>query len=64
MRERPVLKEIAAEFETEELKEFLEADTVPVKADPAFRDQLRRKLWALVRSRQASPESDDGDKNF
>jgi hypothetical protein len=62
MRERPVLKEIAAEFATEELKEFLEADTFPAKADPAFREQLRRRLWALVRSRQATPESDGADE--
>jgi hypothetical protein len=49
-REMPVIEEIAAEFSTEELLEFLEADQRPTEADPAFRERLREELWALVRS--------------
>lgn len=48
-RETLVIEEIAAEFSTEELLEFLEADQHPVEADPAFRERLREELWALVR---------------
>ena len=39
------------EFSIEELREFLAADFVEVSADPAFKNQLRNKLWAMVRSR-------------
>jgi hypothetical protein len=42
--------EIAAEFSTEELLEFLEADQLPVEADPEFRERLRGELWSLVQS--------------
>jgi hypothetical protein len=48
--ETGVLEEIAAEFSTEELLEFLEADQLPVKADPQFRERLRAELWELIRS--------------
>jgi hypothetical protein len=54
-RETLVIEEIAAEFSTEELLEFLEADQRPVEADPAFRERLREELWALVR-RQVEPK--------
>jgi len=50
VREAGVIGEIAAEFSTEELLEFLEADQLPVEADPEFRERLRRELWALVQS--------------
>lgn len=49
-REAVVLEEIAAEFSTEELLEFLEADQLPVEADPEFRERLRSELWTLVQS--------------
>jgi|GEM_PF-1700777 len=49
-----VIDEIAAEFSTEELLEFLEADQRPVDADPAFRERLREELWELVRRQAAS----------
>jgi hypothetical protein len=48
-RETGVLEEIAAEFSTEELLEFLEADQLPVEADPEFRERLRSELWDLVK---------------
>jgi hypothetical protein len=48
LQEREVIEEIAAEFTTEELQEFLEADSYPIEADPLFKEQLREKLWRLV----------------
>jgi hypothetical protein len=50
VREAGVIDEIAAEFSTEELLEFLEADQLPVEADPEFRERLRSELWTLVQS--------------
>lgn len=50
VREAGVLGEIAAEFSTEELLEFLEADQLPIEADPEFRERLRSELWTLVQS--------------
>ncbi len=38
----------------DELREFLEADYVPVDADPEFKERLRRELWELVRTRVAT----------
>ena len=48
LQEREVIQEIAAEFTTEELQEFLEADQYPIEADPEFKERLRKKLWKLV----------------
>ena len=48
-----MIPEIGAEFTTEELLEFLEADHAPVEADPDFRERLREELWEIV-SRQAA----------
>lgn len=48
LQEREVIQEIAAEFTTEELQEFLEADQYPIEADPEFKERLRQKLWKLV----------------
>ncbi len=41
----------AMEFSVEELREFLEGDLLSVRADPEFKDRLRRKLWELVQAR-------------
>jgi hypothetical protein len=35
----------------EELRDFLAADLVEVKADPNFKEGLRSKLWAFVNDR-------------
>jgi len=49
-----------AEFSDEELQEFLEGDSLDVRADPAFKERLRRKLWEIVRSRLGNdPGSDE-----
>ena len=48
-REREVvIEELAAEFTTEELQEFLEADRYPIEADPLFKEQLREQIWKLL----------------
>jgi len=53
-----VAQEIGKEFTTEELKEFLEGDLLPVKADPAFQERLRQELWALVQERYGRGRDD------
>jgi hypothetical protein len=47
-RKPAALREIAAEFSTEELADFLEGDAYPNDARPEFREQLREELWVLV----------------
>ena len=57
LQEHEVIDEIASEFTTEELQEFLEADRYPIEADPLFREQLRERLWRLLlRNIQAAPD--------
>lgn len=51
--------QIPAEFTTEELREFLEADGLGIEADPAFKERLRRKLWAMVQQRMPSVDGED-----
>jgi len=36
-------------FDPAEFAEFLEADDGPLPVDPAFKEQLRQRLWAMVR---------------
>lgn len=55
VRISPSIEEIAPEFTTEELIEFLEADPFRGGADPAFRDRLRDELWALVQRLHRPP---------
>ncbi len=50
--------EIANDFTTEELQEFLEADLHPVKADPEFKEALRERLWTLVQARYGGGEDE------
>ena len=57
-REPEVAQEIAKEFSTEELKEFLEGDLQPTQADPAFQERLRQELWAMVQERYGRPPDD------
>jgi len=58
LREREVIEEIAEEFTTEELQEFLEADRHPIKADPRFKEELRQKLWNLLQRSIQRPSND------
>ncbi len=38
-------------FTMDELREFLEADLVEVRADPEFKEKLRRRLWEMIQAR-------------
>jgi hypothetical protein len=42
----------ATEYTLEELREFLEGDMLGVRADPEFKERLRRMLWEMVRARR------------
>ena len=50
-REGAALDDGLMDLTMDELREFLEADLVDVRADPEFKEQLRRRLWDLVRER-------------
>ena len=49
------MNEGAMEFTVEELREFLEGDVLDVRADPEFKERLRRMLWDMVRARRPQP---------
>ena len=51
VREQVALDEGVFDCSLDELREFLEADLIDVHADPEFKENLRRKLWDLVRVR-------------
>ncbi len=55
------MDEGAMDVTQEELREFLEADRIDVRADPGFKERLRRKLWQIVRVRSGEPPRDKGD---
>jgi hypothetical protein len=52
------LVEDSLDFDPDELREFLAADRMEVPVRPGFREQLRRKLWAVVRLRYGRGKSD------
>lgn len=54
------LRDIAAEFTTEELAEFLEGDLHPNDARPEFREQLREDMWAMVQDASRSAPRSKG----
>lgn len=45
------LEAVDEDFTADELADFLAADDLDVRADPVFRERLRRKLWHMIRSR-------------
>lgn len=48
------------DIDPEELHEFMEGgDWVDVKADPTFREQLRTRLWEMLRARHGG----DGERS-
>jgi len=47
------------EIDPEELREFLSADVLEVKADPVFKEELRTKLWRIVRQRRSVVTKDE-----
>jgi hypothetical protein len=52
------MPEIAEDFTTEELQEFLAADQADVKADPAFKERLRHRLWEMLAARAVDADRD------
>jgi len=55
------MDEGAMGFTVEELREFLEGDLLNVRADPEFKERLRRTLWDMVRARRSQPGYDEDD---
>ncbi|MBW2245002.1 MAG: hypothetical protein JRH01_23725 [Deltaproteobacteria bacterium] len=49
-------RQLAEEFSTEELQEFLEGDLRPDQADPVFKEELREDLWQMIQARHATKE--------
>jgi hypothetical protein len=46
----------------DELREFLEGDRLEVRADPEFKERLRRELWEMVSARRTRDVRDgEGD---
>ena len=46
------------DVDPDELRDFMSADWVEVKADPGFRERLRSQLWDMLR-RSHRDEGDD-----
>jgi hypothetical protein len=45
------MDDASMDFTMDELREFLDADARGVRADPDFKERLRRRLWEMVRFR-------------
>ena len=58
-RNGEAMSQDAMEFTPEELREFLEGDVLGVRADPEFKERLRRMLWEMVRARRAQRGYDE-----
>ena len=58
-RDQAMTDDSMAEFEIEELREFLQGDILDVQVDPAFKQRLKRKLWELVKEQARRRGSDD-----
>ncbi len=54
------LVENPMDFDPDELREFLAADMMDVPVAPGFREQLRRKLWLMVKMRYGRRRSRPG----
>lgn len=48
--EEAVVDEAFMDFTMEELREFLEADLIDVRADPEFKERLKQQLWMMVQA--------------
>jgi len=53
--------EVDEEVDADELREFLSADWLDVKADPTFREKLRDQLWQMIRDRNGISGEDEED---
>ena len=45
------------DFDPDELREFLSGDMMYVPVRPGFKEQLRRKLWLMVKLRYGRPSN-------
>jgi hypothetical protein len=45
---------LESDFDPVEFAEFLDADESPIPIDPGFKEQLRERLWSMVRERNES----------
>ena len=54
-RKYEIMSEPVTDTELEELRDFLAADLMDVPVDPAFKEDLRRRLWEMVRGRVWRP---------
>ena len=52
---------VDVEADADELREFLSADWLDVKADPTFREKLRDQLWQMIRDRNGISGEDEED---
>ena len=57
-RGRHLMDDGAMEFSMDELREFLEGDRLDVRADPEFKERLRRRLWDMVKARAQRDRED------
>lgn len=57
-RKQVMAEEAMSDFTIEELREFLQADSLEVPVDPAFKERLRRKLWDLVQAQVRTRRGD------
>ncbi len=58
-QERKGTDDSSLEVTMEELKEFLEGDLLNVRADPEFKENLRRKLLEMLRARRKDSDGED-----
>jgi len=49
-----MMEETLMDATADELREFLEADVMDVRVDPAFKEALRRRLWEFILARKKS----------
>lgn len=56
-----ILDEDLTDVSLDELREFIEADVLDVKADPEFKEELRKKLWELLQARSGPSGLGDDD---
>ena len=62
-REDVMMDDAPVEVTADELREFLEADGLDVRADPTFKERLRRQLWEIVQARVGTEPSGSDDSN-
>jgi hypothetical protein len=56
--DEPLPPEIAQQFSDDEFRDFLAPGLPATRAEPAFRERLRQKLWTLVQQGNGSGRDD------